>query len=68
MHGRVLLDPGTTPVELLSGQANNMERVYHDPRIGELLGRGALVAGEPVHRHHLHPIGETADPARPFTS
>ena len=25
---------------------------------GTTLGRGGLVAGDPVHGHHLHPCGE----------
>ena len=55
----VLLDALPGPVERVAGQADDVERVHHRDRVGELFGRGGLEPGEPVHRDHL-------DPARPL--
>ena len=49
----VLLDPAPALVEGVAGKADDVERVHHRDRVGQLLGGGGLEAGEAVHRHDL---------------
>jgi hypothetical protein len=55
----VLLDALAAQVELLAGQGDDVERVHDRDRLGQLLGRGVLVAAEPVHRHDPHTVAES---------
>ena len=49
----LLLDALAAQVELGAGQRDDVERIHHRGRLGQLLGRGGLVAAESVHGHDL---------------
>ena len=61
---QLLLDPATALVQRIGGQADDVERVHHRDRRWQLLGRGGLEPGEPVHRDHLNGITPRPRPAR----
>ncbi len=49
----VLLNPLPGPVQGVTGEPDDMERIHHRDRVGEFLGRGGLEPTEPIHRDHF---------------
>ena len=43
-------------VQGVPGKPGHMERVHHRGGLREFFGGGSLEAGEPIHRHDLHPV------------
>ena len=56
MPARLLLDALSAQVELGPGQCDDVEGIHHCGRVGHYVGRGGLVAAEPVHCHQLDPV------------
>jgi hypothetical protein len=52
-----LLDPASAAIERVPGKADDVERIHHRDRVGEVLfGGGGLEPGESVHRDDLDPV------------
>ena len=56
----LLLDALADQVELGPGKGDNMKRVHDRDCIRNYFGGGGFVAGEAIHRHHLHPCCEVS--------
>src|SRR5699024_12730245 len=56
VSGCGLLDALAAHGELVCREVDDVERIHHRPSRGDCLGGGRVVAGEPVHRHHLDPV------------
>jgi len=56
MAERGLLHALPGALQRVTGQPDDVERVQHRHRVGDLLGRGGLEAGESVHRDDVDPV------------
>ena len=58
MTAGLLLDALAAQIELGAGQGDDVEGIHDRGRVGQDLGRGGLVAAEPVHGHDLDLVTE----------
>ena len=64
MPERGLLNALPAPIQPVAGEADDVERIHHGDRVGQLFGGGGLEAAEPVHRDDLDPISPLFRPLR----
>ena len=54
-----MIDAVAASGQRVAGQGDNMKRVRHRDRVGEVPGCGGLQAGEAVRGHDLDPVADT---------